>query len=98
MVSQGRCDDTLLCKTCLHSVYHQPTAGSLNFFATGPHKVLHKSSRAGLTNCDCFDIGYVTYTRPNQQTFRKYIVFPLMTKWLRGTDEMASRAAFGPRP
>jgi len=73
--------------------------GSLNFFATGPHKVLqHKSSRAGLTKCDYFDIGYVTYTRPNQQTLRKYIDFPLMTKWFRGTDEMGSKAAFGPRP
>jgi len=28
---------------------------------------------------------------------RKYIVFPLMTKWLRGPDEITSRAAFGPR-
>ena len=72
--------------------------GSLNFFATGPHKVLHKSWRAGITKYDCFDIGYVTYTRPNQQMLRKYIVFPFMTKWLRGTDEMASRAEFGPRP
>jgi len=71
--------------------------GSLNCFATGPHKVLHKSSRAGLTKCDCFDIVHVTYTRPNQQILRKYIVFPLMTKWLRGTDEMASIAAFGLR-
>jgi len=71
---------------------------SLNVFATGPHEVLHKSSKTGLTKCDCFDIGYVTYTWPNQQMLRKYIVFPLMTKWLRGTDAMASRDAFGPRP
>jgi len=82
----------LLCKICLHAVCHQPTAGVSKLFATGPHKVLHKSWRAGLTKCDCFDIVYVTYTRPNQKMLRKYIV------WLRGTDEMAPRAEFGPRP
>jgi len=72
--------------------------GSLNFFATGPHKALHKRSMAGLTKCVCFDIAYVTYTRPNQQMLRKYIVFQLMTKWLHGADETASIAAFGPWP
>ena len=82
-------------KPCWHffSVHQGPP----NFFVRGPHKVRHKSSRAGLAKCDCFDIGCNTYTRPNQQMLRKYIVFPLMTKWLRWPDEMTSRDAFGPR-
>jgi len=33
---------------------------------------------------------------PNQQTFREYIFYQLLTKWFRGPDEMASRAGFGP--
>jgi len=36
-----------------------------------------------LTLCDCFGICYIF---PNQQVFRKYIIFSLFTKWLRGQD------------
>jgi len=39
--------------------------------------------------------GYVIL--PNQQVFRNYIIFSFLTKCLRGPDETASRAGFGPR-
>ena len=69
--------------------------GSPNFFVRGPHKLLQKSPRAGhRTQCDCFGISYIL---PNQQVFRKYNMFSLLTKWLCGTDEMTSRARFDPR-
>ena len=63
--------------------------GSPNFLVRGPHKLLHNSSRAAhLTYCDYFGICYIL---PNQQIFRKYY-FLLLTKCLRGPDEMAPRA------
>ena len=33
---------------------------------------------------------------PNQQVFRKYIIFSVLTKSLREPDETASRAGVGP--
>ena len=86
------CSPALLCNCVDHLAQ-----GSPNFFVRGPHKVIQTMSRAGrLTQCDRCGICYIL---PNQQIFRKYIVyyFLSLTKWLRGLDEMASRAASGPR-
>jgi len=48
----------------------------------GPHKLLHNSPRAGhLTCCDCFGI---CCNPPNQEVFRKYSIFSILTKRLRG--------------
>jgi len=39
MVNCGCCEKTLLCKTCLHAVYHQPGRGVLLFGALGYFKL-----------------------------------------------------------
>ena len=58
--------------------------GSPNFIVRGPQKLLDNSSRAGhLTWSGCFGICYIL---PNQQIFRKYHIFSLLTKWFRGPD------------
>jgi len=54
------------------------------FFSERSRKQLHSISRAGhLTWCDCFGISYIL---ANQEIFRKFILFSLFTKWLRGPD------------
>ena len=62
-------------------------------------------SRAGRFSVRNVIVFGVCYILPNQQIFRKHIsqfmfstlFFSSLTNWLRGPDEMASRAAFGPR-
>jgi len=41
--------------------------------------------------------GYVT-TSTKKQAFCKYIIFSLLTKCLRGSDEIVLRDRFGPQP
>ena len=61
--------------------------GSPNFWER-PHKLLHNSSRARhLASCDFFGI---YYNLPNQQIFRKYIIFSLLAKYVLRPGEMAS--------
>jgi len=72
--------------SCLSSSSRFP-----NFFVRGQHTLLHNSSRAGHHAwCDCFGLYYIL---PNQQNFRKYIIFrPIyrpgryMGQWLGFTD------------
>ena len=67
----------------LFYVLHAVTSGSPNFFIRGPHKLIHNRSRAGhLTQL--IVAGYVIL--PNQQVFRKYIIFSFMAKCLRGLE------------
>jgi len=68
--------------------------GSSNIFVRGLHKLLRNSSRAGhLAWCNYFGIGCIL----RNQVFRKYLIFSLLTKRLRGSNEVASRAGFDPR-
>jgi len=90
---------------CLHAFdVHQHTSNrrwvttllprGLQTCLSNGHMALHNCSRAGhLTQCDSFAICYILL---NQQKFRK-IFFLLLTKCLRGPDEMVSRAGFVPR-
>jgi len=67
----------------------------LQILYQGPHKLLHNSPRAGhITESDYFGISYIP---PNQHIFRKYIIFSLLTRCLRGPDKMVLRAGFGQR-
>jgi len=71
--------------------------GTPNLFVRGPHQVIQNMSRARhLMKCNCCGICYIL---PNQHFFVStvYYIFSSSTKWLRGPDEMASRAAPGPR-
>jgi len=73
-------------------------AGPLHFFLRGPHKLLHNNSR-GDNLSNVVVSGYVTLHSTNSTRFLYflYMIFSLLTKWLCGSDEMASRTAFGPR-
>jgi len=45
---------------------------------------------------NAFISGYITFCQINTYVLRIFIPFSLLTKCLRGPDEMSSRAAFGP--
>jgi len=69
--------------------------GSANCFARGPHKLQQLRARQ-LTYCGRFAIFHNRFP-PNQQMFRKFIIFSLLTECIRGPYRMASQAGFGPR-
>jgi len=68
--------------------------GSPNNFDRGPHKLeIHSPGAGHLAECDCFEKRCIL---PNQQIFHNHIIGSLLAKCLRGPEEMASRAGFGP--
>jgi len=62
--------------------------GPPNFIVRRPHKLVHNNSEGRTSYLMCFGICYIL---PNQQIFRKHVIYSLLTnafagqmKWLRG--------------
>jgi len=92
IVSWGCCDSTLLCKTCLHAVYHQPTTERIKtiFFVLLGKWQQNGINKAGVYWMDCACLVYKICSYYNKAAYVR-LLYDQMYNWT-----IFSRAATRP--